>query len=322
MNKPLKIVLATLAVLLLAVGGGYGWAAMRTSGILSQTVETHRADFPTPFPLTEEERAALDPSEDPDAVALARAIERGRHLVDSRYVCVECHGQNFGGGVMVDDPLIGQALGPNITTGRGSLTVDYTSSAWDRAVRHGVLPDGRPSVMPAEDFQLMSDQELSDVVAYIRSMPPVDSEVAPVRLGPLGKVLVATGEIPLAALTMASHDESHAALPPLPEVSLEFGRHLAGVCAGCHGADFSGGAIPGGDPSWAPARNLTPHQEGLAAWSYAAFETALREGKRPDGSALVEPMTFVTPYAVNMTDVEMRALWTYLQSLPPTPTSG
>jgi cytochrome c553 len=121
---------------------------------------------------------------------------------------------------------------------------------------------------------------------------------------------------------MASHDESHAALPPLPEVSLEFGRHVAGVCAGCHGPDFSGGPIAGGDPSWAPARNLTPHQEGLAAWSYADFETALREGKRPDGSALVEPMTFVIPYAANMTDVEMQALWTYIQSLPPTPTSG
>jgi hypothetical protein len=33
------------------------------------------------------------------------------------------------------------------------------------------------------------------------------------------------------------------------------------------------------------------------------------------------PMTFVMPYAESMTDVEMQALWTYLQSLPPTPLS-
>ncbi len=59
---------------------------------------------------------------------------------------------------------------------------------------------------------------------------------------------------------------------------------------------------------------------GLAGWTHDDFETALREGTRPDGTAIVAPMTFVTPYAANMTDVEMRALWTYLQSLPPTPT--
>jgi mono/diheme cytochrome c family protein len=223
---------------------------------------------------------------------------------------------------MVDDPMIGQLLGPNITTGTGSLTLDYTPADWDRAVRHGVLPDGRPSAMPAEDFQLMSDQELSDVIAYIRSMPPVDNEVPPKRLGPLGKVLLVTGQIQIAALTMASHGEAHAALPPVAEVSLDFGRHLAGVCVGCHSADFSGGPIAGGDPSWAPARNLTPHEDGLAGWSYEDFETALREGRRPDGSALLAPMTLITPYSANMTDVEMQALWAYLQSLPPTPGSG
>jgi mono/diheme cytochrome c family protein len=321
MKKPLKVLLASLAVVVLAVGAGYGWAALKTSRILSQTVETHRADFPVPFPLTAEEREALDSSDDPDAVALARAIERGGHLVGSRYVCADCHGESYGGGVMVDDPMIGRLLGPNITTGVGSLTLAYTPADWDRAVRHGVLPHGRPSAMPAQDFQLMSDQELSDVIAYIRSKPPVDNEVPPIRLGPLGRILVATGQIQVAALTMASHDEGHAALPPVAEVSLDFGRHLAGVCVGCHGADFSGGRIAGGDPSWAPASNLTPHEEGLAGWSYEDFETALRRGTRPDGTALLAPMTFVTPYAVNMTDVEMQALWTYLRSLPPTPAS-
>lgn len=34
--------------------------------------------------------------------------------------------------------------------------------------------------MPAIDFQLMSDQELSDIVAYIEGLPPVDADVAPV----------------------------------------------------------------------------------------------------------------------------------------------
>jgi mono/diheme cytochrome c family protein len=309
-----------LAILLLFLGGGYGWAVMRASGIRSSQVSTHDNDFPIPFPLTEAERAELEPGADPAAVALERAIERGRHLVNARYAGVECHGQNFGGGVMIDDPVIGQLLGPNITTGRGSKTLAYRPADWDRAVRHGVLPDGRPSAMPAEDFRLMSDQELADVVAYVRSAPPVDNEVPPVRLGPLGNVLVATGALPLAALVMESHDEPHPDLPPVAEVSLEFGRHLSGVCTGCHRADFSGGPIAGGDPSWVPARNITPHEEGLARWSYDDFVAAVTEGRRPDGSEVQAPMTLIFPYARNMTEVEMQALWAFLQSVPPRPT--
>lgn len=322
MKKPLKIALAVVALVLLVVGGGLGIAVFRANGIISQTVETHRVDFPIPFPLTEEEIAALDSSANPQAVALDLAMERGRHLVRARYGCADCHGDDFGGGVMIDDPMIGTALGPNITTGPGSRTLDYTASDWDRAVRHGVLPDGRPAIMPAEDYQLMSDQELSDIIVYLRAQPPVDDEVEPPSLGPLGTVLVATGALPFAALEVPSHEAPHTELPPPTEVSVEFGRHLAGVCVGCHGTDFSGGPISGGDPSWPPARNLTPHEEGLAGWSYEDFQAALRDMKRPDGTTLLEPMTFVAPLAANMTDVEMRALWTYLQTVPARPTGG
>jgi mono/diheme cytochrome c family protein len=320
MKKPLKIGVGVLVVLLLLLGGGYGWAVMRAIGLRSTEVPTHRIDFPIPFPLTQAELAEVPQGADPGAVAHEHAIERGRHLVSSRYACVECHGQNFGGGVMVDDPMIGRLLGPNITAGRGSRTVAFTASDWDRAVRHGVLSDGLPSAMPAEDFQLMSDQELSDIVSYIRSLPPVDNEVPEIKLGPLGTVLVATGALPFAALSVVEHDKTHPVLPPVSEVSVEFGRHLSGVCMGCHRADLSGGPIPGGDPSWVPARNLTPHAEGLAGWSYDDFVTAAREGKRPDGTDLQAPMTLILPYARNMTEVEMQALWAFLQSVEPKPT--
>ena len=161
--------------------------------------------------------------------------------------------------------MIGTLLGPNITTGRGSVTLEYQPTDWDRAVRHGVNRDGLPTVMPAEDFQRMSDQELSDVVAYIRSMPPVDNEVPRPRLGPLGTVLVATGALRLSAALIPTHTAAHSTLPPLTEVSVEFGQHVAGVCTGCHRADFSGGPIPGGDPSWPVARNLTPHEDALGS---------------------------------------------------------
>ena len=323
MKLVLKIFASLVLVVLLLGTGGYAWAKGKSAALLGRTIETHAADFPVPFPLDSVEvaEAALTP-EQADARALERALERGRHLVESRYSCTECHGQNFGGGTMVDDRMIGRLLGPNITAGEGGKTAAYTVADWDRIVRHGIRPDGTPAAMPSGDFQGMSDRELSDVIAYIRSVPPVDAEVPPVTLGPLGAVLVATGKIPLSADLIRDHAGPHAALPPAEEANVEFGRHLANVCTGCHGQDLTGGKIPGGDPSWPAAANLTPLGDGLGGWSYEQFAAALREAKRPDGTPLRAPMNGVTAYTARMTETELEALWMYLRSLPPTAAGG
>ena len=318
MKKILRIALFALAFLLLAGVGTYVWASFRTGGLLTRTVETHDASFPVPFPLTPSERAALAPGEDPDAVALERAVERGRHLIESRYACVGCHGEDLGGGVMLEDFAIGRILGPNLTTGAGSRTLAYDASDWDRAVRHGVKPDGTRSVMPSIEFERMSDQELSDVIAYIRSCPPVDAEVPAVRLGPLGRILTAT--VGTFSADEIDHSAAHVPLPPAATVSADFGRHLAGVCVGCHRQNLAGGPIVGGDPSWPEAANLTPHVDGLAGWTLADFRRVLVEARRPDGTGVRPPMSDIVPFAENMTDVEIEALWAYLQSLPATAT--
>jgi mono/diheme cytochrome c family protein len=317
MIKALKIVASIVVILVLLGTGGYAWAKGKSAAVLGRTIPSHTADFPVPFPLDSAEIAAgsLTP-EAAAAVALERAVERGRHLVESRYSCTECHGQDFGGGVMVDDPMLGRLLGPNITAGRGGKTATYAPADWDRIVRHGIKPDGKPAAMPSGDFQAMSDRELSDVIAYIRSMPAVDAEVPPPSLGPLGTVLVATGKLPLSADLIPDHRGSHAVLPPPEEATVEFGRHLAAVCTGCHGPNLAGGKVPGGDPSWPPAANLTPVPGGLGAWSYDQFVEAMRAGRRPDGTGLQPPMNMVTSYTAKMSDTEMEALWLYLRSLP------
>jgi mono/diheme cytochrome c family protein len=320
MKLVLGIIGGIFGLIILAVGGTYFWASRSASQSLARTITVHTVDFPIPFPLDSAEVARLRISTDSATVlARAQAIERGRHLVESRYACIECHGTNFGGGVMVDDPMLGQFLGPNITTGTGSRSAGYGPADWDRIVRHGVRSDGRPAAMPSEDFQRMTDQELADVVAYIRSQPAVNNEVPPATLGPLGKVLVAVGAFKLSADMIGSHDTPHEVLPPPPEVSPEFGRHLAAVCTGCHQPDLGGGKIVGGDPSWGPAANLTRHETGLSDWEYADFVRAMREGKRPDGTDIKPPMTLVFPYVQKMTEVELEALWTYIQSMPPVP---
>lgn len=347
-SKWVKGAFGVVGVVVVVAGGGFAWGTSATKATLAVVHETHRVDLPMPWPLSDEEVATLraeraaasapadsvlaavsgvsadaaEPVADPlagvdlDAIARERGVARGKHLIEARFACVECHGQNLAGGTMIDDPAIGRLLGPNLTTGEGSRTAAYTMADWDRTVRHGVKPDGTAAVMPAEDFVSMSDQELVDVVTYIRAQPAVDATVPAPTFGPVGTMLVATGKMVLAADRLKDHQRAHAALPPATEANVEFGSHMAQICTGCHRTDLSGGPITAGDPAWPPARNLTPHEQGLKGWTYEQFLAALREGKRPDGTLLKAPMSLMAPYAKNMTDTELQALWAYLQSLP------
>lgn len=320
MKRVLKTLGIGAALLLVLLGSAFAWATWQAGNAMAASIETHQVDFPVPFPEVAQAEPAQEagPAQEAEPVPhnlLERAITRGKHLVEARYACIECHGANFGGGVMVDNPALGRFLGPNLTSGKGGVVSTYKPSDWDRIVRHGIKQDGTLGIMPSEDYKRMSDQELSDIIAYIRSVPPVDNVVDKVTLGPVGRVLVATGKLPLAATLVEDHHAKHAAYPPVSQADVAFGRHVAGVCTSCHRADFRGGPIHNGDPSWLPAANLTPHAQGLEGWSFEDFVKAMKELRRPDGSEVRAPMSLMQPYAKRMTDTELQALWLYLASL-------
>ncbi|MEM7414804.1 MAG: c-type cytochrome [Gemmatimonadota bacterium] len=293
-----------LALVVGVLALGITWASWEADRVMSRTYDVH-ADHGSP-------ESSADRVE---------SIERGRRLLEARYPCADCHGADFSGGTMVDAFPMGRLLGPNLTDGVGTVVSEYTYEDWDRIVRHGVKPDGTPSIMPSIDFREMSDQELADIVHYIASQPAVDNEVPTVKLGPLGMVLVATGQIPLSADELAGRT-AHRAEPPATAVDVEFGAHLAAVCAGCHGPALAGGPIRGGNPSWAPASNLTQHADGLADWTLEDFRRLIADGVSRTGAATQAPMDLALPLMQRMTDVEVEALWLYLESLEPLPTGG
>jgi len=319
-RKALKIVAILVLVVIVAVLGFYLWASRTAARKLARVYQVHTISFPIPFPLTPEEvaRRKLTPAA-ADSVARQEALARGRHLLTARYACMGCHGDRLGGGTMVDAPPIGRILGPNLTGGKGGRSAGFQAADFDRIVRHGVKPGGLPALMPSVDFRRMSDQELSDIIVYLRAQPPVDSLVPAPTLGPLGKVLVATGKVRLSADLIAAEGTPHPVLPPPTAPTVEFGRHLAATCSGCHGENLAGGPIQGGDPSWPPAANLTPDASALGDWTFEQFVALLRQAKRPDGPPLAEPMAGVTVLTRNMTDVELEALWKFLRSIPAVP---
>ncbi len=321
---------ALVVVAGVGAGGTLAWAKSTAHERLAKKPQVHSVEFPIPFPLAEGELAALRAERtsaetpegadvlagvDLDALAKERAAARGKYLVEARYVCIECHGSNFGGGTMVDDPAIGTLRGRNLTSGKGGVTGQYQPRDWDRMVRHGIKPDGTLTTMPSEDYVAMTDRELSDIVSYIRSLPPVDADVPPPTFGPIGYLLTATGKLPLSG-ERVPHEAPHAVEPPA-ETSPEFGKHVTQVCAGCHNPQFTGGPIIGGPPDWPPAKNLTPHASGLAGWTYADFERAMRQGLGKDGQPLRPPMSTMPTYAKKLTDRELQAMFDFLQSLPP-----
>lgn len=302
---------AYLLLLIVLLGlGGYAWASSATARTFERSVEVHDVDFPIPYPAD----GGMPAPNGGSPMTASGALDRGAHLVSARYGCQDCHGEDFSGGVMMDAMPVGRMFGPNLTLGEGSVTRDYTAADWDHAVRHGIGTDGRPLVMPAMDFQLMSDQELADIVTYIRSFPPIDNEVTPITLGPVGKLLVARGIFQFSADLIPDHDATHPARPPETAPTVEFGRHLAATCMGCHKTDYTGGDI-GGDPNWAPAANLTAAGP-MADLTLDEFRLILREGVRPDGTSVLEPMTYVLPAGQRMTDVEIEAIYLFLRSLP------
>ena len=329
MKKLLRVLgwslLAIVGLAIVAYGIAWGIAKSR----YEKHWVAHEASFPIPFPLGDAEIAALReeriaagaPAEDPlagadlDAIALERAVARGEHIVATRTGCSGCHGADFGGVTLVDASMLGHWVAPNLTTGKGSVTLITTASDWDHAVRHGLRQDGRTSTMPSIEFTNLTDHELSDIVAFIRSKPPVDREVGTMRYGPVFAFVFAAAPDYVVAFSI-DHEKDHAREPPQVASTAEFGEHLVQVCRGCHGPGLSGGKIQG-DPNMPIVANLTPHETGLKDWTEEDFIRALREGKRKDGTAISEYMPWKA-YG-QMDDAELKAIYAYLRTVPPLP---
>jgi cytochrome c553 len=250
----------------------------------------------------------------------AANIAEGERLVAIR-ACTDCHGDDFSGGPFVEDAMLGTIYAANLTGGENSATSDFTAEDWDRAIRHGVDDDGTPLwIMPSTDYYRISDRDLEKMIAYLESLPAVDlDEPYPdPKAGPLGTMLVATGQLPFAAAVI-----DHTTPPPEDveaSVSAEYGQYLATTCTGCHKPDFTGGKIVGAPPGFPPAANLTP-AGNLANWTQEDFIHTLRTGTTPEGKTL-DPQYMPWPIAERMTDDELAAIWLYLSSLEAAPTAN
>jgi cytochrome c5 len=279
--KWIGIVLGGLvALIVLIVAGLYISASMRLNKTYNISVE------------------AVKIPNDPAAIA------RGKRWVS--IYCTECHGDNLAGTVVFEDPALGHVDASNLTPGKGGIGKEYTDADWVRAIRHGVGPDGKPLlVMPSADFYNLSDQDLGDIIASLKRLPPVDQEMRDPQLTPLGQALVGAGAFGNIIDAERVDHSGPRPTPVAPAVTAVYGDYLIRTvgCRTCHGASLTGGKDP--NPKAPPPPNITQSGD-LKTWSEADFINAARTRKSE----------FMPWKDLNrMTDDELKAIWLYLKAL-------
>lgn len=245
----------------------------------------------------------------------AASIEYGRHLATTWAACTECHADGLEGQVLGDDEF-GVLSAPNLTSGEGGIGDVYTDEDWVRAIRHGVKSGGRANLFMFGTFNRLSDEELGAIIAWARSVPPVDNVVPAARLRPMGRLFVVLEPGFVLPASTIDHEAPPIAVPP-PGPTAAYGEHIGRtLCVECHAEDLAGGfEIEGTDGVYRLSRNLTPAGD-LANWTEADFFVALRTGATPSGYQLdVEAMPW--DITAKLTEDELQALWLFVQALPP-----
>lgn len=240
-------------------------------------------------------------------------IARGEHLAQAVAHCGYCHGTDFSGDVMVNSGAEGLVVAPNLTSGEGGLGASYSDEDWVRAVYHGVNRDGRSVIiMPSLFFNKMSEADLTSIIAYMKTIPPVDNVLPETKPGPLFYALIGAGPL---AEEMSAHVVDHDAPfadAPVESETVEYGEYLVtiGQCRACHGAELAGGRVNRSAPI---GPNLTAGGE-VGFWKEETFFSVIRTGTHPSGRELDPYMPW--QFFSNMTDTELRAIRAYLLSLP------
>jgi mono/diheme cytochrome c family protein len=315
MNKLLKILVFLVGIVVVIAGAGVGYLF---------------AKYPD-----------VPPAENVTVVATPEKLARGEYLAKHVAQCVDCHavrdftkyagpvvegtlgrgGENFG----IEGTAIRAMYSRNITP---AAIGDWTDGELIRAITAGVNQDGEPlfPIMPYPRYARMSREDIESIVAYVRTLKPVEYTPPPRDMAM---------PLPLVVRTIPKAPEFR----PIPPKSdrVAYGEYLtnAASCAECHtpmdaqgtplpGMQFAGGfqmPLPGG--AVVRSANITPDADtGIGTWTEQQF---IDKFKAFDGA----PVRSLTPaeqrentvmpwlgYA-GMTTEDLGAIYAYLRTVKP-----
>src|SRR5262245_27135114 len=281
MKQLLKWIAIVLGLVVIGVGIGAAYVAA------------------TPIPSYPVEKIDLKVDVTPERGA------RGKRTAEM--TCAACHLDPTTGaptGRRVDvPPEFGESWSLNITRHPVEGVGAWTDGEIAYLLRTGIARDGRYTPPWMLKLPLLADEELRDLIAFLRSDDPLLRPMAvanrSVKPSLLAKVLANTVFEPLPWPTTQI-------VAPSPADRVAYGRYLLTAplrCHECHSQHLnsvdpiepekSAGYLSGGYAMKDRAgrtiysTNLTPDlATGLGAWSEEEFRRTLKMGIRPDGRAL------------------------------------
>jgi hypothetical protein len=267
-------------------------------------------------------------------------VQRGEYLARHVAFCYACHAEHdwtrFAGPIQgtpgvggdclkADQGAPGMICNPNITSDPETGLGAWTDGEILRALREGVDRDGNAlfPMMPYEEYRKMSDEDARAVVAYLRTVPPVESAPPETQL-----------DFPVSFFIKMVPKPLDGPVPePDPSDPVRYGEYLADIaaCKFCHTPvgekhrPLPGKLFAGGHPlvgQWGRVRssNLTPHETGLGNLSREEFIGLFRSFADESAAAPVKDgRNTCMPWYVyaGMTDGDLGAIYAYLRSLPP-----
>lgn len=268
-----------------------------------------------------------------DAEAQTREqIARGKYVFGAAAGC-GCHTvpkQALNAGGRKYDGPFGTVYSSNITPDPTTGIGKWTDEQIITATRAGRRPNGERliPVHPYTVFNGMAEQDLKDVVAYLRSVPPVN------RATPAKKISVPLFEsvfLPAWLATFAAVETPPKSAATSGVARGEYLTRAVSHCGECHtprtmtmavdNTRFLAGNAKGKGPEGSAVPNITPDREtGLGSWTEEQITDYLETGNKPDGDVsgglMMEVIQGSSAGYKDLTKADRQAIAKYLKSIP------
>lgn len=278
-------------------------------------------------------------AEELDIEYTAERIERGHYLAHTVTVCMDCHSTRdwtkFSGPITPGTLGMGgdrfdQTVGmPGVFYARNITPAGvarYTDGELFRVITSGVTKEGRAMfpLMPYPYYGKMDPEDIYSIIAYLRTLPPIENEVPE-----------SAADFPMNFILNTIPQPPTFTKMPDPSDEIAYGGYLvnAGGCIECHtqvnqgriiaGLEFSGGRefqFP--DGSVVRSSNITPHTgSGIGSWTRDNFLARFRQyadSTYQERSVTPGEFNSIMPWTMyaGMTEQDLSAIYAYLKTVP------
>lgn len=256
-------------------------------------------------------------------------VARGKYVFGAAGGC-GCHtepGKALNSGGRKYEGPFGTVYSSNITPDKETGIGAWTDEQLITAIRLGRRPNGDRliPVHPYIVFNGMAEGDLRALVAYLRTVPPVNRPNQPKKIVPFFESVA----LPVWLAAFAPKETPPPAAPTSGVARGEYLVRAVAHCGECHtprtltyatdNSRFLAGTSKG--PDGQPVPNITPDKDTGLNWSEEEITWFLETGNKPNGDVVGGPMGEVVQGTSagykDLTDADRQAIARYLKSIPP-----